>query len=64
MDILAKIIATLALVGANAYFVAAEFAAVGARLSRIERLAETSLIARVCLDIKRRLDLYLSTCQL
>lgn len=53
----------MALVLANGYFVAAEFAAVGARMSRVEQLAQTGLIGRLCLDIKKRLDLYLSTCQ-
>src|SRR5690606_30593886 len=42
----------------------AEFAAVGARASRLEPLAKTSFLARLSLDIKKRLDLYLSTCQL
>jgi len=64
VDIVWKILATLALVGLNGYFVAAEFAAVGARASRIEQLAAGSLLARLSLDIKKRLDLYLSTCQL
>jgi len=64
LSIIWKILATLALVAANGYFVAAEFAAVGARTSRLEALATTSLLARISLDIKRRLDLYLSTCQL
>ena len=64
MDILWKILATLGLVGLNGYFVAAEFAAVGARASRLEAQAKSSFLARASLDIKRRLDLYLSTCQL
>ena len=64
MDILWKILATLGLVALNGYFVAAEFAAVGARASRLEQLAATSLMARLALEIKRKLDLYLSTCQL
>jgi CBS domain containing-hemolysin-like protein len=64
VDIVWKILATLGLVGLNGFFVAAEFAAVGARASRLETQAATSLLARLSLDIKRRLDLYLSTCQL
>ncbi|CAN5568075.1 hemolysin family protein [soil metagenome] len=64
LDILLKILATLGLVALNAYFVAAEFAAVGARASRLEALAGNGLLARLSLDIKKRLDLYLSTCQL
>ena len=40
MDILIKICAILALVGLNAFFVAAEFALVGARATRLQTLAE------------------------
>ena len=65
LDILWKILATLGLVALNAFFVAAEFAAVGARRSRLQQQADAgSWVARVALSIKRRLDLYLSTCQL
>jgi CBS domain containing-hemolysin-like protein len=64
VDIVWKILATLGLVGLNGFFVAAEFAAVGARASRIEAEASRSLLARLSLEIKRKLDLYLSTCQL
>ena len=64
MDIFWKILATLGLVLLNAYFVAAEFAAVGARATRLEVEAKTSLLSRMALDIKKKLDLYLSTCQL
>ena len=63
MDIVWKIIATLSLVLLNAYFVAAEFASVGARASRIAQLAKTRFLGRTALLVKRRLDLYLSTCQ-
>ncbi len=64
MDIVWKILLTLGLVLANAYFVAIEFAAVSARLSRLETEAESGLLARMALTVKRRLDLYLSACQL
>lgn len=64
MDILWKILATLGLVVLNGYFVAAEFAAVGARTSRLEADAANSLLSRLGLEVKRKLDLYLSTCQL
>ncbi len=64
MEIVWKIVATLALVAINGFFVAAEFASVGARTSRLETAAEDSLLARMALQIKRRLDLYLSSCQL
>lgn len=64
MDIVWKIAATLALVALNAFFVAAEFAAVQARASRLEAQSERSILSRLALGIKRRLDLYLSSCQL
>lgn len=64
MDLFWKIIATLALVALNGFFVAAEFAAVSARLSRLETESSHRLIARLALRIKRQLDLYLSSCQL
>lgn len=59
-----RILATLGLVALNGYFVAAEFTAVGARTSRLEIESEKSLLARLALRVKRRLDLYLSACQL
>ncbi|HTL30122.1 MAG TPA: hemolysin family protein [Tepidisphaeraceae bacterium] len=64
MDILWKVLATLTLVALNGFFVAAEFAAVSARMSRLETLADKNFLARLALDVKRRLDLYLSSCQL
>ena len=64
MDIVWKILATLGLVLLNGYFVAVEFAAVGARQSRLELSAKTNFLARLALKIKQKLDLYLSACQL
>jgi CBS domain containing-hemolysin-like protein len=64
VDIIWKILATFGLVALNGFFVAAEFAAVGARASRLETEAERSFLARLALEIKKKLDLYLSTCQL
>lgn len=63
MDTLAKILATLALVVANAFFVMAEFSAVGARAGRLEELSHSSLLARLAMRIKNQLGLYLSSCQ-
>src|SRR5688572_26258981 len=64
VDILWKILATLGLVVLNGYFVAVEFAAVSARMSRLEAAAQGDLFAAMGLRVKRQLDLYLSTCQL
>jgi CBS domain containing-hemolysin-like protein len=64
VDIFWKILATLGLVALNGYFVAAEFAAVSARASRLETAASSDLFSAMALRVKRQLDLYLSTCQL
>jgi CBS domain containing-hemolysin-like protein len=65
VDILVKVLITLALVAANAYFVAVEFASVSARTSRLQSAAASgTLLARMALLVKGRLDLYLSACQL
>lgn len=64
MEILWKIVATLGLVVTNGFFVAAEFAAVGARASLLETEGEKNPLARLALRIKNELDLYLSSCQL
>jgi len=59
-----KILATLSLVVINGFFVAAEFAAVGARTSHIDANIDQSVLARLARHVKERLDLYLSSCQL
>ena len=59
------ILASVALVLVNAFFVAAEFAIVKIRPSRLEQLAARGhRRARVALGIARRLDAYLSANQL
>jgi CBS domain containing-hemolysin-like protein len=63
VDIVWKILATAGLVALNGYFVSCEFASVGARASRLEIEAEKSLLAKIALNVKRRVDLYLSACQ-
>jgi CBS domain containing-hemolysin-like protein len=64
VDVFWKIVATLGLVALNGYFVACEFAAVSARLSRLRAGGGTGLLNRAALQVKQRLDLYLSSCQL
>jgi CBS domain containing-hemolysin-like protein len=64
VDAIWRILATLTLVALNGYFVACEFAAVGARASRLEAEASAGLLNRLALVVKQRLDLYLSSCQL
>jgi len=55
----------LLLVGANAFFVAAEFALVGARRTRIEALAHGgNRRARIAKGVLKRLDHYISSTQL
>lgn len=64
MNLLWKVLATLGLVALNAFFVAAEFAAVGSRQTHLEEEAKSRPLAAAALRIKKQLDLYLSSCQL
>jgi CBS domain containing-hemolysin-like protein len=62
--VLVKILATLGLVVLNAFFVAAEYAAISARASRLRVKSAHTMADRAALLIKTRLDLFLSSCQL
>lgn len=65
LSIALKIVAVLLLVAANGFFVAAEFAYVGVRRSRIETLAaEGSKAAKRLLNLLDNLNAYLSASQL
>lgn len=60
-----KLLAVLVLVAANGFFVAAEFALVGVRSSRIETLAnQGSRTAKRLMELLQNLNAYLSACQL
>ncbi|HEY2962713.1 MAG TPA: hemolysin family protein [Pyrinomonadaceae bacterium] len=63
--ILIKLFSVLLLVAANGFFVAAEFALVGVRTSRIETLAAAGdRAAKRLLNLLQNLNSYLSACQL
>jgi CBS domain containing-hemolysin-like protein len=63
--VLLKLAATAIFIGLNGFFVAAEFALVKARSTRIEALVEQgSRRASTVQHILKHLDLYLSACQL
>ena len=63
--ILLKLLAVILLVAANGFFVAAEFALVGVRTSRIETLvAAGSRSAKRLMGLLQNLNAYLSACQL
>jgi CBS domain containing-hemolysin-like protein len=65
MTIAVKLFAVLLLVAANGFFVAAEFALVGVRASRIETLvASGSRSAKRLMELLQNLNAYLSACQL
>src|ERR1041384_2424478 len=60
-----KLLAVILLVAANGFFVAAEFALVGVRSSRIETLAtQGSRSAKLLMRLLQNLNAYLSACQL
>ena len=60
-----KLLAVVLLVAANGFFVAAEFALVGVRSSRIETLvASGSRSAKRLMELLQNLNAYLSACQL
>ncbi|HEU4711339.1 MAG TPA: hemolysin family protein [Pyrinomonadaceae bacterium] len=63
--ILLKLLSVIVLVAANGFFVAAEFALVGVRISRIETLvAAGSRSAKRLMGLLQNLNAYLSACQL
>ena len=63
--IIAKLVAVFLLILANGFFVAAEFALVGVRVSRIESLvASGSGSAKRLIGLLQNLNAYLSACQL
>ena len=63
--ILIKLFSVIILVAANGFFVAAEFALVGVRSSRIETIAATgNRAAKRLLTLLQNLNAYLSACQL
>jgi putative hemolysin len=68
MPILAALLITIAMIGANALYVAAEFAAVGVRRSRVRRLAEDgNWLAGQLLPVvedRVKLDNYVGACQI
>ncbi|HJU91788.1 MAG TPA: hemolysin family protein [Pyrinomonadaceae bacterium] len=64
-SVILKLLAVVLLVAANGFFVAAEFALVGVRVSRIETLvASGSRSAKRLMGLLQNLNAYLSACQL
>lgn len=64
-SILLKFLSVIVLVAANGFFVAAEFALVGVRTSRIETLvASGNRAAKRLMGLLKNLNAYLSACQL
>jgi CBS domain containing-hemolysin-like protein len=63
--VLIKLLSVIVLVAANGFFVAAEFALVGVRTSRIETLvASGNAAAKRLMGVLQNLNAYLSACQL
>jgi CBS domain containing-hemolysin-like protein len=64
-SVLLKLLSVILLVAANGFFVAAEFALVGVRTSRIETLvASGNNAAKRLMGVLKNLNAYLSACQL
>jgi CBS domain containing-hemolysin-like protein len=64
-SILLKFLSVIVLVAANGFFVAAEFALVGVRTSRIETMvASGNRAAKRLMGLLKNLNAYLSACQL
>src|SRR5918992_3864484 len=64
-SILLKLLSVVVLVAANGFFVAAEFALVGVRTSRIETLvSQGNRSAKRLMGLLQNLNAYLSACQL
>ena len=64
-SILLKFLSVILLVAANGFFVAAEFALVGLRTSRIETMAASgNRAAKRLMGLLKNLNAYLSACQL
>ncbi|MEX2237723.1 MAG: hemolysin family protein [Dehalococcoidia bacterium] len=65
LSVSGRLLAVLILVGANAFFVAAEFALVSVRRTRVEQLAvEGNNTARLLRTALGHLDVYIAACQL
>ncbi len=65
VEVLSRLLAVALLVGANAFFVAAEFALVSSRDARLAGMADAGdRLARVARKARKDLNLYLSSCQI
>ena len=65
VEVLSRLLAVALLVGANAFFVASEFALVSSRDARLAGMADAGdRLARVARKARKDLNLYLSSCQI